>query len=254
MKPYLICPTCGSDDVMKNGMTRRGKQNHKCRDCGRQFVENPKWQPKNTDTLAKIELLLLERISLAGIARVMGVSKSWLQNYVNHLYTAVEPKATVIPKEVGKHTVQMDELWSFVDNKGNKQWVWLAIDAKTREVIGCHIGDRSLKSALALWDSLPSVYRQCAKIYSDHWEAYAAVLPTKRHQPVGKESGLTSYIERLNNTLRQRISRLVRKTLSFSKKLENHKGAIWNFIHDYNHQIRLAMLKTQPPQFSPSFT
>ena len=72
----------------------------------------------------------------------------------------------------------MDELWSFVDNKGNKQWVWLAMDAKTREVIGCHIGDRSLKSALALWESLPSVYRQCAKIYSDHWEAYAAVLPT----------------------------------------------------------------------------
>jgi Transposase and inactivated derivatives, IS1 family len=210
--------------------------------------------PKTPTPGAKIELLLLERISLAGIARVMGVSKSWLQNYVNHLYTAVEPKATVIPKEVGKHTVQMDELWSFVDNKGNKQWVWLAMDAKTREVIGCHIGDRSLKSALALWDSLPSVYRQCAKIYSDHWEAYAAVLPTKRHQPVGKESGLTSYIERLNNTLRQRISRLVRKTLSFSKKLENHQGAIWNFIHDYNHQIRLAMLKTQPPQFSPSFT
>jgi len=78
MKPYLICPTCGSDDVMKNGMTRRGKQNHKCRECGRQFVENPQWTPKDTDTLAKIELLLLERISLAGIARVMGVSQSWL--------------------------------------------------------------------------------------------------------------------------------------------------------------------------------
>ena len=134
MKPYLICPTCGSDDVMKNGMTRRAKQNHKCRECGRQFVENPQWTPKDTDTLAKIELLLLERISLAGIARVMGVSESWLQNYVNHLYGAIELKATVIPKEVGKHTVQMDELWSFVDGKGNKQWVWLAMDTKTREV------------------------------------------------------------------------------------------------------------------------
>jgi insertion element IS1 protein InsB len=98
------------------------------------------------------------------------------------------------------------------------------------------------------------VYRQCVKIYTDHWEAYAAVLPSKRHKSVDKESGLTSYIERLNNTLRQRIWRLVRKTLSFSKKLENHKGAIWNFIHDYNHQIRLAMLKAQPPQFYPSFT
>jgi len=124
------------------------------------------WKPKDTDTLAKIELLLLERISLAGIARVMGVSQSWLQNYVNHLYGAIELKATVIPKEIGKHTVQMDELWSFVDAKGNKQWVWLAMDTKTREVIGCHIGDRSSKSALALWDSLPSVYRlQCQDLY-----------------------------------------------------------------------------------------
>jgi insertion element IS1 protein InsB len=77
------------------------------------------------------------------------------------------------------------------------------------------------------------VYRQCAKIYTDFWAAYQAVLPSKRHTPVGKETGLTSLIERLNNTLRQRVSRLVRKTLS-SKKLENHISAIWTFIHDYN--------------------
>jgi len=73
------------------------------------------------------------------------------------------------------------------------------------------------------------------------WEAYEKVVPSKRHFAVGKETGLTSYIERLNNTLRQRISRLVRKTLSFSKKLENHIGAIWNFIHEYNQQIRKKM-------------
>jgi insertion element IS1 protein InsB len=255
MKPYLICPTCGSDDVMKNGMTRRGKQNHKCRECGRQFVENPQWTPKDTDTLAKIELLLLERISLAGIARVMGVSRSWLLALCQPL---VRCNRTLAPQSFRKKLENTQSKWMNsgmkVDVKGNKQWVWLAMDTKTREVIGCHIGDRSSKSALALWDSLPSVYRQCAKIYTDHWEAYAAVLPSKRHKSVGSESGLTSYIERLNNTLRQRISRLVRKTLSFSKKLENHKGAIWNFIHDYNHQIRLGMLKVQPPQFSPSFT
>ena len=45
------------------------------------------------------------------------------------------------------------------------------------------------------------------------------------------------YIERFNNTLRQRISRLVRKTLSFSKKLENHVGAIWYFVHYYNSSL-----------------
>jgi IS1 family transposase len=128
----------------------------------------------------------------------------------------------------------MDELWSFVDNKGNKQWGWLAMDADTQETIGCHIGDRSRTSARQLWQSLPTVYRQCAKVYTDAWGAYETVIPSKRHCAVGKASGLTSSIERLNNTMRQRVSRLVRKTLLFSKKVENPMGAIWTFIHKPN--------------------
>ena len=68
----------------------------------------------------------------------------------------------------------------------------------------------------------------------------AEVAQSKRHQAVGKETGKTSYIERLNCTLRQRVSRLVPKTLSFSKKLENHIGAIWNFIHHYNASLPIA--------------
>ena len=58
-----------------------------------------------------------------------------------------------------------------------------------------------------------------------------------RHRPVPKSSGETNHIERLNNTLRQRIYRLVRKTLSFYKELDNHIGAIWYFIHHYNAVI-----------------
>jgi len=42
------------------------------------------------------------------------------------------------------------------------------------------------------------------------------------HKRVGKETGETSLVERWNNTLRQRLGRLVRKTLSFSKTEENH--------------------------------
>src|SRR5262249_41540566 len=44
----------------------------------------------------------------------------------------------------------------------------------------------------------------------------------------------TNHIERFNNTLRQRVSRLVRAALSFSKKLANHIGAIKLFICHYN--------------------
>ena len=93
------------------------------------------------------------------------------------------------------------------------------------------------ESAQKLWESLPNVYRQCAVIYTDFYTTYPVVLPSKRHRAVGKETGKTNYIERLNCTLRQRVSRLVRKTLSFSKKLENHIGAICNFIHHYNTSL-----------------
>jgi IS1 family transposase len=61
--------------------------------------------------------------------------------------------------------VQIDELWLFVDDKGNHQWVWLAMDRDTREIIDCDIGDspkatlrdRSKESAVALWQSIPAV-------------------------------------------------------------------------------------------------
>jgi insertion element IS1 protein InsB len=153
----MTCPTCGSHDISKNGTTRRGKQNYKCRDCGRQFVEDPQWKPKDKNTVGLVNLLLLEKLPLAGIARVTQVSESWLQEYVNDAYAKVARTASVTPKAKGKLTVQMDELWSFVDDKGNKQWVWLAMDADTREIIGCHVGDRSRVSARQLWQSLPAV-------------------------------------------------------------------------------------------------
>ena len=48
-------------------------------------------------------------------------------------------------------------MWSFVSHKGNKQWIWLALDVKTREIIGVHIGDRSRAGARKLWQSLPPI-------------------------------------------------------------------------------------------------
>jgi IS1 family transposase len=83
----------------------------------------------------------------------------------------------------------------------------------------------------------PSVYRQCAVSYTDFRSAYQIIFPRKRHKSVSEDTGEMNYIERFNNTMRQRISRLLRKTLSFSKKLSNHIGAIWYFIHEYNASL-----------------
>jgi insertion element IS1 protein InsB len=112
------------------------------------------------------------------------------------------------------------------------------MDRDTREIVGVYIGDRSQASAQELWLSLPVQYQEDAVAYTDFWEAYSFAFPNNRHRAVGKESGKTNHIERFNGTLRQRVSRLVRKTLSFSKKLDNHIGAIFYFIHHYNATLR----------------
>ena len=104
-------------------------------------MENPQGRRIPEETKVLIDRLLLEKIPLAGIARVLKVSEPWLQNYVNDKYDEVPRQVTVQPKPQGRLTVQMDELWSFVDDKGNEQWVWLALDVVTREIVGCYIGD-----------------------------------------------------------------------------------------------------------------
>ena len=93
----MDCPRCGSEHVVRNGYLGNGKPKFKCQECGRQFVEDPKRQPIPEETQALIDKLLLERISLAGIARVTGVSERWLQYYVNRIYEGT-PRRVEIKK------------------------------------------------------------------------------------------------------------------------------------------------------------
>lgn len=52
-----------------------------------------------------IDRLLLEKIPLAGIARVMQVSETWLQGYVNALYDRAPQRVEVTPKAQQRLTI-----------------------------------------------------------------------------------------------------------------------------------------------------
>ena len=82
----MNCPKCNSTQIVKNGRPHYGKQRFRCQECGRQFVENATRQPIDQQTRTLIDKLLLERLALAAIARVTGVSERWLQLYVNQKY------------------------------------------------------------------------------------------------------------------------------------------------------------------------
>jgi insertion element IS1 protein InsB len=129
--------------------------------------------------------------------------------------------------------LELDELWSFVVKKANQAWIWIALCRKTRQVVAYAIGDRSEKTCQKLWDAIPLVYR-ASHCSTDFWRAYQAVIPEEQHSASGKETGATAHIERWNNTLRQRLGRFVRKTLSFSKSLFMHDACLRLFLHRYN--------------------
>jgi len=234
------CPQCGSTWYKRNGHIHTGKQNHRCKLCGRAFVFTPENVVITEEQRALVERLLLERISLRGICRAVGVGLQWLLQFMVVRFQAA-PEDLYIKPTGGTSAVilqrleaELDELWSFVGKKANRSWVWIAMDATTRQVLAFHVGDRSGLSAQALWDKIPAVYQERALFYTDHYTAYTKVIPSAQHRPISKLARKTNHVERFNCTLRQRVSRLVRATLSFSKKLSNHIGAIKYFICDYN--------------------
>jgi insertion element IS1 protein InsB len=167
-----VCPQCQSPKYKKNGHIHNGKQNHQCKDCGRQFVECFEHYRVSEDTRDLIERLLVERISLRGICRAVGVTLKWLLGFLVQCFAALPDHLHVQPVTC-KHNVMIqrleaeaDELASFVQKKTNKQWIWIAIDAKTRQVIALHVGDRSRRSAKRLWAKIPLAYRQHATFYT----------------------------------------------------------------------------------------
>jgi insertion element IS1 protein InsB len=184
--------------------------------------------------------LLVERISLRGICRAVGVTLKWLLGFLVQCFAALPDHLHVHPISCTRDVlsqrlaVEADALASFVQKKAHKPWVWIAMDATTRQIMALHVGDRSHTRAEHLWAKIPHAYRQHATFYTDHYVVYAKVIPAAQHRAISTLARQTTHIERFNNTRRQRVSRLVRAALSFSKKLANHIGAMKLFICHYN--------------------
>ena len=176
----------------------------------------------------------------AGSGRIFGVARQtvlrWLKERVQRLPAL---KDTLLPPQAAD-VLELDELWSFVCKKDAKRWLWIALCRRTRQIVAFVIGDRSDETCRRLWNKIPESYRSCHS-YSDFWAAYQKVFSSATHQSVGKESGQTAHVERWNNTLRQRLARFVRKTLSFSKSDVNHNIVTKWFIAEYNLAISLTM-------------
>jgi len=94
----MKCPDCKSQNIKKNGGIHNRKQKYRCNGCGRQFIENPTKKMILKETWELVDKLLLEKIPIAGISRVTGISEPWLRKYIDEKYENVILKIKTLKK------------------------------------------------------------------------------------------------------------------------------------------------------------
>jgi transposase-like protein len=113
----MQCPECKSTHIRKNGI-KRGKQNHICVDCRRQFIEDYEASRGYSNEVKRECLkMYVNGMGFRGIERVKGVHHTtviyWLGQVGKNLPDAYAPET--IPT-VG----ELDELETFVGSKKTK--------------------------------------------------------------------------------------------------------------------------------------
>jgi len=204
---------------------------YRCRACGCQSRENPTPHAYPEARSQEILHASQERSSLRDLTRTFGVSRTTVSTWIKKV-AQLPPLQTTI--------LEPYRLWSFVLKKAHDFWMWIALCRKTRQVVAYAVGDRSKRTGQRLWEAIPQGYRQ-GHCETSFWAAYAAVIPEEQHTAVGKETGETAHVERWNNTLRQRLARFVRMTLSFSKSVVMHEACLLLFLHRCNRDQAILL-------------
>ena len=228
------CPNRCSENTVKNGFTRHKNQRVLCSDCGKSLVLNRK--KKSYPDSSALVRSFIERLSLCGVSRIFAISYYRVYHELN-LTCLLLPnfKTQVADCKNNKYVLEFDELCGFCGKKENKQWLWAALCKQTRQIVAYVIGDRSELTFKRLLRKIPLAYLRC-KSYSDFWKSYKILCSKGNHRQVGKGSGKTNHIERYWATLRARITRYVRKSLSFSRKLKYHHLVTKLFMVNYNQE------------------
>jgi IS1 family transposase/DNA-directed RNA polymerase subunit RPC12/RpoP len=201
----FTCTRCGSINIVRKGKNKCGYPQYHCKDCGAYRVLKPK-----TKSPAQCQQTILkacqERIRLRGLERVFGGHRQTVARWIEHQMVPLPLLVETLLPAQAQEVLELDELWSFVASKAQKRWLWVALCRRTRQIVSFFLGERDTTRCQQVWQRIPLAYSTCPR-FTDAWQGYPDGLPTAQHHPVGKETGETAHIERLNNTLRQRLAR-----------------------------------------------
>jgi transposase-like protein len=130
--PNEACPDYGKpqdgqtqQNIIKTGHTKKGVQRYQCNTCGKTFTETTgtlffrKRTPEH-DILETL-VLLAEGSRISSLSRAKGFKEdtilAWLREAAQH----AEELDAVLMKDFEVKRAQLDALWAYVRNKGEKK-------------------------------------------------------------------------------------------------------------------------------------
>lgn len=221
----LCCPRCQGTKIVCNGVKKSGKQNYRCKECGRQFQDSYQYAGCIVLNRELVVKALCRGSGVRDCCALSGMSKAGVLKLITSRAASIALK----PKKRHYSHVQIDEQWSYVGKKEKKVWMLYAYAPQEDEILGFAMGKRSAETVRRLMMKLKGLDIQW--FLTDWWEAFAAVLPAHKHLS-GKQ--YTKNIEGINTWFRTRVRRLMRKTTCFSKKLIYHYSMIKIIIYHRN--------------------
>ena len=195
--------------------------------CGKQFLFCLDYTYRACNPLYR-ELIVPMTLNDSGvrdIARVLHISPTTVVSVIRAAADQI-PEPRVPPRILA---LEVDEQWSFVQNKKQQCWLWYGLNRHTGYIPAFVLGRRTDASGRKLKRKLASC--QVRHFYTDDWQSYGKILPARRHH-IGKDG--TQRIERKNLNFRTHLKRMQRKTICFSKSLQMHQAVIKLYIHALN--------------------
>jgi len=130
--PNRACPDYGklqSDQAQPNlkriSKTKRGVQRYQCKTCGKTFTETTGTifyrKHAQAHEILEVLALLAEGNRISAITRVKGIKEDTILRWLREAAQHWEELEEVLLKDFHVKRAQIDGLWSFVQNKGEKK-------------------------------------------------------------------------------------------------------------------------------------
>jgi transposase-like protein len=117
----LTCPYCqAAERQVKAGFNRTGSQRYQCQICRRAYTPQPLPLGYDDKTREQALKLYLEGNGFRRIGRLLSVNHQSVVNWINSAHARLSAQVVKSPPMPPPETLEMDELFTFVQSKKRK--------------------------------------------------------------------------------------------------------------------------------------